>query len=111
MAIYSVLLLVYMTFMITSMGTIFLKAGKPWWAAIIPIYNVVVLLEIVGKPLWWLIMFFIPCVGLVFAIMAMHALSRSFGKDVGFTVGLVLLPILFAPMLAFGTAQYQGAPA
>ena len=109
--IYALIALPLAMFMITSMATVFIKAGKPWWAAIIPVYNIVVFLEIIGKPLWWLIMFFVPFVSIVFGIMATHALSRAFGKDVGFTVGMLLLPALFGPMLAFGTSQYQGAPA
>ena len=38
--------------MIASMWKVFTKAGKPGWAAIVPIYNTIVLLEIVGKPIW-----------------------------------------------------------
>jgi len=38
---------------IIGLWKIFIKAGKPGWASIIPIYNIIVLLEIIGKPLWW----------------------------------------------------------
>jgi len=42
--------------MIASFWKIFEKAGEAGWQAIIPIYNIYVLLKIVGKPGWWLIL-------------------------------------------------------
>jgi hypothetical protein len=95
-------------FMTCAMIAIFIKADKPWWAAIVPIYNIVILMEIVGKPLWWIILFFIPLANFVALILVTNSLSKSFGKDVGYTVGLVLLGIVFYPMLAFGSSQYRG---
>lgn len=95
-------------FLIATYWKIFEKAGKPGWAAIVPIYNFIVFLEIVGKPWWWLFLMFIPGVSIVFAIWATNLLSLSFGKDSGFTVGLILLGIVFYPILAFGSAQYIG---
>ncbi|MCR9253215.1 MAG: DUF5684 domain-containing protein [bacterium] len=105
-----IIYLAIIVFLIASMWKVFEKAGKPGWAAIVPIYNIVVLLEIVGKPVWWIILFLIPLVSLVIAIIVYHQLSKSFGKDVGFTIGLILLPIVFLPILGFGDAKYQGAP-
>lgn len=93
---------------IAAMWTIFTKAGKPGWAAIIPIYNMIVLLEIIGKPWWWILLMLIPIVNIVILVMAYHQLSLSFGKDAGFTVGLILLGIVFFPLLAFGEARYLG---
>ena len=94
--------------MIASMWTIFSKAGKPGWASIVPIYNLIVLLEIVGKPWWWLFLMLIPIVNIVILIIVWHNLSLSFGKGGGFTVGLILLGIIFLPILAFGDAKYVG---
>lgn len=93
--------------MIIAMWKLFSKAGQPGWAAIIPIYNAYVLLKVAGKPGWWLILFLIPVVSLVIAIITLHGVSTSFGKGAGFTVGLVLLPFIFLPMLAFGSATYS----
>ena len=93
---------------IASMWTIFNKAGKPGWAAIIPIYNMVILLEVVGKPVWWIILMLIPFVNLVIIVIVYHNLSLSFGKDVGFTIGLVMLNFIFLPLLAFGDSKYLG---
>jgi len=94
--------------MIASLWVIYTKAGKPGWAAIIPIYNIIVLLEIVGKPWWWLLLMLIPFVNIVFAIWMTNLLSKSFGQNEGFTVGLLLLSIIFYPILAFGSAKYGG---
>ena len=86
---------------------VFTKAGKPGWAAIVPIYNIIVLLEIVGKPLWWIVLFIIPLVNIVAAILVNVALAEKFGKEIGFAVGLILLPIVFIPILGFGNATYR----
>jgi hypothetical protein len=94
--------------MIASGWKIYEKAGQPGWAAIVPIYNIVVLCKIIGKPTWWTVLVFIPIVNYVILIMMMHGLSKSFGKGAGYTVGLIFLGIIFYPMLAFGDAQYVG---
>ena len=99
---------VVMILVIVALWKIFEKAGKPGWAAIIPIYNIIVLLEIVGKPLWWIILFLIPFVNIIFGIWVTNLLSKSFGKNEGFTVGLILLPFIFYPILGFGSAKYEG---
>lgn len=100
--------LLIIVLIIAALWKIFTKAGKPGWASIIPIYNIIVLLEIVGKPVWWLLMFLIPFVNFIFAIWVTNLLAKSFGKTEAFTVGLVLLPFIFYPILGFGDAQYKG---
>lgn len=93
---------------IISQWRIFEKAGKPGWASIIPIYNFYVHLKIVGKPGWWMLLLIIPLVNIYVAIKSTHLLSKSFGKDVAFTLGLLFLPFLFFPILAFSRAKYMG---
>jgi len=93
---------------IAGMWQVFVKAGKPGWAAIIPIYNAVVLLEIAGKPIWWIILLLIPCVNIVIVIIVMIALAERFGKGAGFGIGLALLGFIFFPILGFGDARYLG---
>ncbi|MGV7105243.1 DUF5684 domain-containing protein [Flavobacterium sp. U410] len=93
-------------FFIGAYWKIFVKAGKPGWACIIPIYSAIVLLEIIKKPTWWLFMFFIPFVNIYYAVVATNELSKAFGKDTGFTVGLILLPFIFYPILGYGSAEY-----
>jgi len=90
---------------------IFTKAGKPGWACIVPIYNIIVLLEIVGKPWWYLLLLFIPVVNFVILIMVMIALAQVFGKSGGFAVGLIFLSLIFMAILAFGDAKYLGPQA
>jgi hypothetical protein len=92
--------------MIASMWKIFTKAGQPGWASIIPIYNLIVLLQVAGKPLWYIVLFFIPIANLVALILINVGLAKSFGKGGGFAAGLILLPIIFMPILGFGSAQY-----
>jgi len=108
MAITIILYVLLIALMLVSMWKIYTKAGKPGWAILIPIYNIIVLLEIVGKPWWWIFLFLIPLVNIVFAIWMYNLLSKSFGKDEGFTVGLILLSFIFIPILGLGKAQYQG---
>lgn len=96
---------------IISQWKIYSKAGKPGWAAIIPIYNIIVLLEIVNKPVWWIILLFIPLVNIVIVFMLIHELSVAFGQGIGMTLLLIFLPFIGYPVLAFGSAQYvYGTP-
>lgn len=111
-AAYMVVVLAVAVFMLICMWKVFQKAGKPGWAAIVPIYNVIVMLEIVGRPTWWVLFLFagiIPFVGwiatLAFAIIIAIDLAKSFGKDVGFGILLAFVPIVGYPMLAFGKAE------
>jgi hypothetical protein len=92
--------------MIASMWRIFTKAGKPGWASIVPIYNLIVMLEIARKPVWWIVLFFIPFVSFVMAIVVLASVANNFGKGGGFVVGMLFLPMIFYPILAFGDAQY-----
>jgi hypothetical protein len=91
-----------------SQWRIYQKAGKPGWAAILPFYNLYVLLKIVGKPGWWMLLCFIPLVNIYLGIRTVHLLSKCFGKDALFTVGLLFLPFIFYPILGFGAAAYKG---
>lgn len=108
MLLIGIIYLAVIVLVIASYWKVFEKAGEPGWAAIIPIYNIYVLLKITGKPGWWLLLYLVPFVNLVFAIWTLNMLSKSFGKDEGFTAGLALLGFVFMPILGFGDAQYQG---
>jgi hypothetical protein len=94
---------------LVGMWKVFVKAGKPGWACLVPIYNIIVLLQIAGKPLWWIILLLIPVVNLVIAILIGIAIAEKFGKGAGFGLGLAFLGFIFYPILGFGDAQYQGA--
>jgi hypothetical protein len=93
--------------MIISMWITVKKAGRPGVSQIIPIWNVIELVRIAGKPLWWVVLILlVPIANIIMLIMTFHGISKAFGKDAGFTVGLVLLPFIFWPILAFGKATY-----
>ncbi|MGD0748379.1 MAG: DUF5684 domain-containing protein [Acidimicrobiales bacterium] len=98
-------------FEIAALWQVFVKAGHPGWAAIIPFYNYYVLLKIVGRPGWWLILYFIPLVNIIIWIIVAIDLSKSFAKTSGFAVGLILLAFIFIPILGFGPASYVGPAA
>lgn len=105
------ILLIYLALIvvvIVGMWKTFEKAGKPGWGAIIPIYNIILLLEIAGKPIWWIILFLIPCVGFIVALLVMLDVAKAFGKGAGFGVGLWLLGFIFFPILGFSDAKYIG---
>jgi hypothetical protein len=108
MAIAIILILGIVVFLIASMWKVFEKAGQPGWAAIIPIYNFYVMTKIGGKPGWWTILLIVPIANYVVLIWTYNMISKSFGKDEGFTAGLVILGFIFWPILGFGDAKYLG---
>ena len=95
-------------FEIASIWRVFTKAGQPGWAAIIPIYNGIVMLQIAGKPIWWILLYLIPLVNIVISVIVTHNLSKNFGHGVGFTLGLIFLSGIFFPILAWGDSEYLG---
>ena len=97
--------------LIVAMWKVFTKAGQPGWASIIPIYNIYIWCKIVGRPWWWILLMLIPFINFIVAIILCIDLAKSFGKGVGFGIGLALLGIIFFPILGFGSAQYQGPAA
>lgn len=106
----SILLLIWLAIIVVVMAgwwKTFSKAGQPGWGCLIPIYNVIVLLQIAGRPLWWIILFFIPFVNFVVGIVVSIDVARNFGKGPGFGLGLAFLPFIFYPILGFGDAQYR----
>jgi len=103
-----VMAMLVMAVMIASMWKVFVKAGQPGWAAVVPVYNFVVLLKIVGKPLWWIALFFVPLANFVVMILVAIELAKNFGKSTGFGIGLAFLGFIFYPILGFGGAQYLG---
>lgn len=103
--------LAMMAVAILAAWRLFTKAGKPGWAAIVPIYNAIVMLEIIGRPLWFLILFFIPLVNIIAAIVVWLDLAKSFGRSTAFGIGLIFLTPIFLLILAFGDARYLGPAA
>lgn len=108
MGFFILLYIGFIALQIAAYWKVYTKANKPGWACLIPIYNVLVLLEIVGKPWWWLLLMLIPFVNIIFGVWTMNLLSKSFGKDELFTLGLVIMPLIFFPILGLGDARYGG---
>lgn len=106
--VFFLFMLAVLVVMIASAWKVFEKAGQPGWAAIVPVYNAIVMLQIVGKPLWWIILLFIPLVNIIVGIMVYIDLAKSFGKTTGFAFGLLFLGFIFFPILGFGSARYMG---
>ena len=104
----TLLYIVVIVFYIFCLWKIFVKAGKPGWAAIIPIYNLLVELEIVGRPWYWLLLMFIPVVDVVLGIIVLFRMSKVFGHGTGFGFGLLFLSFIFLPILAFDDSKYLG---
>lgn len=101
--------LVIFVFIIASIWRVFTKAGQPGWGCLIPFYNIYLMLKIAGKPGWWLIFFFIPVINIVVQIVMTIDIARNFGRGGWFAAGLIFLPIIFFPILAFGDSVYIGA--
>jgi hypothetical protein len=94
---------------IAGFWRMFEKANQPGWGAIIPIYNIILLLQIAGKPVWWIILMMIPFVNIIPAILVPLGVAKNFGKSALFGIGLILLPFVFYLILGFGDAKYVPA--
>ena len=89
----------------------FMKAGEAGWKAIIPIWNILIVLKIIGREWWWLILYLIPIVNIVIWIIIALDLAKSYGRGTGFGIGMIFLPFIFAPILGFGSDTYKGPAA
>lgn len=92
---------------IASLWIVFVKAGQPGWAALIPIYNVIVMLQVAKRPIWWFLLLLVPLVNILIAIVVMVDIAKAFGKGVLFGLGLTFLSPIFLPILAFTDAEYS----
>lgn len=87
---------------------VFPKAGQSWWAALVPFYNIYVLVVVVARlNVLWFVLLFVPIVQLAAAILVNLEVARRFGKSESFGLGLTLLGFIFYPLLGFGSDRYQ----
>jgi hypothetical protein len=87
---------------------IFLKAGQSWWAALIPGYNIYVLVVGVARlSILWFVLVLIPGVQIIAAILVNVEVARRFGRTEAFGLGLALLGFIFYPILALGSSEYR----
>jgi hypothetical protein len=103
--------LLFAVVVIGALWKIFTKAGQPGWAAIIPIYNLIVLMRIVGRPGWWVVLMLIPIVNIIILILVYIDLAKSFGHGIGFALGLIFLNVIFLLILGYGGSRYVGPAA
>ena len=101
-----VLYLAILVFYVAAYWQLFAKAGEPGWGALVPIYNLYLYCKIAGRPEWWLILFFIPLVNVVIALILAMDIAKAFSKSSGFGIGLWLLSFIFVPIIGFGSATY-----
>jgi hypothetical protein len=98
--------------LVVALWRVFTKAGRPGWAALIPIYNIYTLVKVAGKEGWWTILFFIPIANVVAAIIVALGVAKNFGKSGAFGFfGLFLFNLIGYLILGFGKAQYVGPKA
>ena len=118
--------------MLIAYWKIFTKAGAPGWAVLIPFYSGYIQYKFTWNPRY----FFIPlsCLALIFStiwidslnellmplyiiailviqimnLISSHKLSKAFGHDLGFTLGLIFLEPIFIMILGFGSSKYEG---
>jgi hypothetical protein len=88
------------------LAILFQKAGRPWWAAMVPVFNLLVVLDVAQLPLWWFVFYFIPVVGIWFFIRASLGLAQSFGKGKGGAILFVFLYPITSWILALGPSKY-----
>ena len=104
----TIIWLVVMLFLyVIPMWKIYSKAGKPGWAILIPIYNIIVLIQVAKRnpaEFLWLI---VPIANIIFPILWIVGISKAFGKSGGFAAGMIFLPFIFIPILGYGKATYQ----
>lgn len=93
---------------IAGMWKMFEKAGKPGWAAIVPFYGSYIRTEITIGCGWFFLLAMVPYVGFVYNIYLCYNLCKSFGYPWPFTIGLVLVPYVFYPIMGFSKNPYLG---
>ena len=87
---------------IVSLEVINMKANKPWWAAIVPIYNMCVLTEIAFGKMVYVILYFIPIVNFIFVLAIFFQLGKKFNKN---PILAMLFNIFMLPIIAFGVSN------
>ena len=74
---------------------LYIKAGRKPWEAAIPVYNAIVLMQIIRRPKWWVILLFIPIINLLMFPVIWVETIRSFGKNSLLDTWLVILTLGF----------------
>lgn len=74
---------------------LYVKAGRKAWEAAVPIYNAIILMQIINRPKWWVILLFIPIINLLMFPVIWVETIRSFGRNSLVESWLVVLTLGF----------------
>ncbi|MDB2384971.1 signal peptidase I [Polaribacter sp.] len=74
---------------------LYVKAGRKAWEALVPVYNGVVLMQIINRPKWWIILLFIPVVNLLMFLVIWIETIRTFKFYKKIDSALVILTLGF----------------
>lgn len=87
---------------------VFPKAGQARWAALVPGYNIYVLVVGVARlSTLWFVLVLIPGVQIIAVILVNVEVARRFGRSEAFGLGLALLGFVFYPLLGLSAAEYE----
>ena len=99
----------YLLFTIIALRPTFAKAGYNGWTALIPIYNAYVLVKIAGFHGAMVLLYLIPLVNIVFAIIVAVKVGAAFGKGGVFSLFLLwLVSFIGYCIVGYGSSVYQG---
>ena len=108
--LFSAIVYVWLAF---ALSKVFAKVGQPAWKAWVPVMNIITVFQLGGVTPLWAIAFLVPLVniaGLFFLLVAINNINKRFGFGIGYTIiAWVALPV-WASILGFGAAQWQGSP-
>lgn len=93
--------------MFASLWKVFVKMGDPGWMGIIPFLNFYRIFQRT-RPNEATILTIVSIVCGLVSLVAFWDLAKLFGKSGAYAIGLIFLPFIFLPILAFGDSQYQG---
>ena len=106
--VYSVIMIAIAVVLFIAMWKLFVKAGQPGWASLIPGYNFWVVCDIAfNNNIMWFIFMFIPFLNIVSLIASMYAIAKTFNKGTGFAILTIFFYVITIPILAFGKAEYD----
>ena len=93
---------------IAGIWQIFVKADEPGWKSLVPLYNVILWLRMIGRPWWYVLALVTPITAVILWIILAFGTARSFKRGIFFALGVTFLPFIFIPALGFGQAEYIG---
>lgn len=99
--------LVWLALILVAGWKLYSKAGQPGWLAIVPILNVLGMLQIAKRPLWWLVLLIVPVVNVVVLVIVLNDISKAFGHGFGMTLLLIFLTPIGYLLIGFGASEYQ----